>query len=124
MSLYALSCIAAFSPLVGAALAGFLGWKLGRTFAHSVTIASVAVSFAASPGAPAPGHSNTKALGQVLYTDYVYAFELAAVVLLVAIVSAIAITLRSRKETKYQDPAAQLSVKASERLKIVKGMGE
>ena len=79
---------------------------------------------AASPGAPAPGHSNTKALGQVLYTDYVYAFELAAVVLLVAIVSAIAITLRSRKETKYQDPAAQLSVKASDRLKIVKGMGE
>ena len=51
MSLYALSCIAAFSPLVGAVLAGFLGWKLGRTFAHSVTIASVAVSFLASLGA-------------------------------------------------------------------------
>ncbi|HEX5128958.1 MAG TPA: NADH-quinone oxidoreductase subunit L [Usitatibacter sp.] len=51
MSLYTLSCIAAFSPLVGAILAGFLGWKLGRTFAHSVTIASVAISFAASVGA-------------------------------------------------------------------------
>src|SRR6478736_9796619 len=48
MSLMTLSCIAAFSPLVGAALAGFLGWKLGRTFAHSVTILSVAISFAAS----------------------------------------------------------------------------
>jgi NADH-quinone oxidoreductase subunit J len=78
----------------------------------------------ATPGAPPPGFSNTKALGHVLYTDYVYAFELAAVVLLVAIVAAIAITLRSRKETKYQDPSAQLSVKASDRLKIVKGMGE
>jgi NADH-quinone oxidoreductase subunit L len=43
-----LSCIAAFAPLVGAILAGFLGWKLGRTFAHSVTILSVAISFAAS----------------------------------------------------------------------------
>ena len=77
-----------------------------------------------SPGAPPPGFSNTKALGHVLYTDYVYAFELAAVVLLVAIVAAIAITLRSRKETKYQDPSAQLAVKASDRLRIVKGMGE
>ncbi|HET7729935.1 MAG TPA: NADH-quinone oxidoreductase subunit L [Usitatibacter sp.] len=51
MDLFALSCIAAFSPLVGAILAGFLGWKLGRTFSHSVTIASVAVSLAASLGA-------------------------------------------------------------------------
>jgi NADH-quinone oxidoreductase subunit J len=63
----------------------------------------------ASAGAPPPGFSNTKALGHVLYTDYVYAFELAAIVLLVAIVAAIAITLRSRKETKYQDAATQLA---------------
>ena len=77
-----------------------------------------------SPGAPPAGFSNTKALGQVLYTDYVFAFELAAIVLLVAIVAAIALTLRTRKETKYQNPAAQLAVKASDRLKIVKGMGE
>src|SRR5688500_3544947 len=48
MTLYTLSCIAAFAPLVGAILAGFLGWKLGRTFAHTVTIASVAISFVAS----------------------------------------------------------------------------
>ncbi len=51
MDLMTLSSIAAFSPLVGAVLAGFLGWKLGRAFAHSVTIASVAISFAASLGA-------------------------------------------------------------------------
>ena len=48
MDLFTLSCIAAFSPLVGAVLAGFLGWKLGRAFAHSVTIASVAISCLAS----------------------------------------------------------------------------
>ena len=48
MDLMTLSCIAAFSPLLGAILAGFLGWKLGRTFAHTAAIASVAVSFAAA----------------------------------------------------------------------------
>ncbi|HLX25250.1 MAG TPA: NADH-quinone oxidoreductase subunit J [Usitatibacter sp.] len=71
---------------------------------------------------PPPGYSNTKALGRVLYTDYVFPFEIAAVILLVAIVAAIALTLRSRKETKYQDPQTQLAVKASDRLKIVKGL--
>ena len=73
---------------------------------------------------PPEGYSNTKALGSILYTDYVFPFELAAVVLLVAIVAAIALTLRKRKETKYQDPQTQLSVKASDRLRIVKNMGE
>ncbi|HEX7605558.1 MAG TPA: NADH-quinone oxidoreductase subunit L, partial [Usitatibacter sp.] len=48
MDLMTLSCVAAFTPLVGAMLAGFLGWKLGRAFSHTVTIASVAISFAAS----------------------------------------------------------------------------
>jgi NADH-quinone oxidoreductase subunit J len=73
--------------------------------------------------APPEGYSNTKALGSILYTDYVYPFELASVILLVAIIAAIALTLRKRKETKYQDPQTQLSVKASDRLRIVKGMG-
>ena len=73
-----------------------------------------------SPGAPAAGHSNTKELGRLLYTDYVFPFELAAVVLLVAIVAAIALTLRRRKETHYQDPAVQLAATKAGRLKIVK----
>ena len=75
---------------------------------------------AAAASAPPANYSNTKALGSVLYTDYVFPFELAAVILLVAIVAAIAVTLRSRKETKYQDPQTQLSVKASDRLRVVK----
>jgi NADH-quinone oxidoreductase subunit J len=65
-------------------------------------------------------YSNTKELGRVLYTDYVYAFELAAVILLVAIVAAIALTLRRRKDSKYIDPAAQIRVKRGDRLRIVK----
>jgi NADH-quinone oxidoreductase subunit J len=76
------------------------------------------------PAAAATGYSNTKALGRIIYTDYVFAFELAAVILLVAIVAAIAITLRSRKETKYQDPHAQLSARVGDRLRIVKMRSE
>jgi NADH-quinone oxidoreductase subunit J len=77
-----------------------------------------------SPAAPAAGYSNTKELGRVLYTDYVFPFELAAVILLVAIVAAIALTLRSRKETKYQNARTQLSASPGERLRIVKMMDE
>jgi NADH-quinone oxidoreductase subunit J len=73
---------------------------------------------------PPAGYSNTKELGRILYTDYVFPFELAAVILLVAIVAAIALTLRSRKETKYQDPKVQLAVRPGDRLRIVKMMDE
>ena len=79
---------------------------------------------AAAGAAPPAGYSNTKALGSVLYTDYVFPFELAAVVLLVAIIAAIALTLRHRKETKYQDPQTQLAARASERLRVVKMKSE
>jgi NADH-quinone oxidoreductase subunit J len=74
-------------------------------------------------GTPAPhpaDYSNTKELGRLIYTDYVYAFELAAVILLVAIVAAIALTLRCRKDSKYIDPAEQVKVKRNDRLRIVK----
>jgi NADH-quinone oxidoreductase subunit J len=63
--------------------------------------------------------SNTKELGRLLYTDYVYAFEIAAVVLLVAIIAAIALTLRRRKDTRGQDPAAQVRVRREERVRLV-----
>jgi len=72
-----------------------------------------------APADPGPGYSNTKALGRLLYTDYAYPFELAAVLLLVAIIVAIALTLRKRKDTKYQDPAKQAVVKRSERVRVV-----
>lgn len=65
-------------------------------------------------------YSNTRALGRVLYTAYVYPFEIAALVLLVAIVAAIALTMRARRQTKYQDPAQQVRVQARERVRVVK----
>ena len=73
---------------------------------------------AATP-APASG-GNTRALGLLLYTDYVYAFEIAAVVLLVAIVAAIALTHRRRRETRYQDPGEQVKVRAADRLRVLR----
>jgi NADH-quinone oxidoreductase subunit J len=70
--------------------------------------------------APLPeGYDNTRALGQLIYTQYVYAFEIAAVILLVAIVAAIALTLRRRKDTKGQNPADQVRVRAKDRLRMV-----
>jgi NADH-quinone oxidoreductase subunit J len=80
-----------------------------------------------APGRPAAtpaDYSNTKELGRVLYTDYVFPFEIAAVILLVAIVAAIAITLRSRKGTKSQDTRTQLAAHPAGRLRIVKMMDE
>ena len=74
----------------------------------------------AAPAKHAADYSNTKELGEMLYTNYLYPFEIAAVILLVAIVAAISLTLRRRPETRYQDPASQVVVKKKDRLKIVK----
>ena len=66
------------------------------------------------------GYSNTEALGAVLYTDYVYPFELAAVILLVAIVAAITLTIRRRPGLKVQDVARQVAVRSRDRVRIVR----
>ena len=66
-----------------------------------------------------PGYSNTRELGRVLYTQYVYAFEIAAVILLVAIIAAIALTLRRRKDSRSQDPARQVAARREERVRLV-----
>ena len=69
-------------------------------------------------------YSNTKELGRILYTDYVYAFELASVILLVAIIAAIALTMRRRPNTRYQSPGKQMQVLKEDRLRIVKMKAE
>jgi NADH-quinone oxidoreductase subunit J len=66
------------------------------------------------------GYSNTRELGRVLYTVYAYPFEIAAVILLAAIVAAIALTLRRRPGTKYQNPARQVRVNRADRVRLVK----
>jgi NADH-quinone oxidoreductase subunit J len=98
------------AAVVGVLMAGEMGLLLWRGVNGSDSAAV----------APAANVSNTKLLGRVIYTDYVFAFELAAMILLVAIVAAIAITLRTRKETKYQDPRMQLAARSRDRLKVVK----
>ena len=71
------------------------------------------------PMATGPETSNTLELGKLLYTEYLYPLEIAAVILLVAIVAAIALTLRTRKDSKYVNPADQVRVKARDRVRIV-----
>ncbi|MBD9668340.1 NADH-quinone oxidoreductase subunit J [Variovorax paradoxus] len=69
--------------------------------------------------AMAAGNSNTLELGKLLYSEYLYPLEIAAVILLVAIVAAIALTLRTRKDSKYVNPSDQVRVKARDRVRIV-----
>jgi NADH-quinone oxidoreductase subunit J len=71
--------------------------------------------------APAAGdYSNTRALGRLIYTVYAYPFELAALILLVAIIAAIVLTMRRRKDTKYQDPARQINIRREDRVRVIK----
>jgi NADH-quinone oxidoreductase subunit J len=72
--------------------------------------------FSANP----EGYDNTKALGAVLYTEHVYAFEIAAVILLVAMVAAITLTMRKRPGLKLQNISEQVAVRAKDRIRIVK----
>lgn len=73
-----------------------------------------------APAAQGAGYNNTEALGSVLYTVYMYPFEIAAVILLVGIIAAIGLTMRKRPETKFQDPSVQVRVKKADRLRVIK----
>ncbi|MBU3558835.1 NADH-quinone oxidoreductase subunit J [Polynucleobacter sp. Nonnen-W13] len=64
--------------------------------------------------------SNTQALGMLIFVDYVYAFEVAGVILLVAIIAAVALTLRNRKDSKAQNIHEQVSVNSADRMRIIK----
>lgn len=78
-------------------------------------------NFPAASRQPAD-YSNTEVLGQLLYTVYVYPFEIAAAILLLAIVAAIALTLRRRPDSKSQNPAQQVRVRREDRVRLVKKM--
>jgi NADH-quinone oxidoreductase subunit J len=86
----------------------------------ALTLVGSRLGIPAGAGAdPVGAGSNTKALGGLVYTEYVYPFELAAVILLVAIIAAIALTHRKRRETKYQDPSEQVKVRPRDRLRVL-----
>ncbi|TMH31726.1 MAG: NADH-quinone oxidoreductase subunit J [Betaproteobacteria bacterium] len=72
-----------------------------------------------NPAPSPPNFSNTRMLGLQIYTDYAYPFEIAAVILLVAIIAAIALTHRTRRESKYQNPADQVKVRSRDRLRVL-----
>jgi NADH-quinone oxidoreductase subunit J len=74
---------------------------------------------AAGVGVNAAGYSNTKELGLLLYTEYLYPIEVAAVILLVAMIAAIALTLRQRKDSKAINPSLQVHVRAADRLVVL-----
>jgi NADH-quinone oxidoreductase subunit J len=101
---------------VGAAVALFIVVQLIFVFSAKQS----GLLEASAPARHGAQYSNTEALGKILYTDYVYPFEIAAAVLLVAIVAAIALTMRRRAGTKHQRPSEQVAVRRQDRIRIVK----
>jgi NADH-quinone oxidoreductase subunit J len=101
-------------------LAGFVGVLMAVEMVLVLGTRHFGVERVIAPEPHAADYSNTAELGRLLYTDYVLPFELAAVVLLVAIIAAIALTMRRRKNSKYTNPAQQVKVKRDDRLRIVK----
>lgn len=98
------------AALVGVVIALEMAWVLQRGFDTTV----------AKPIEGPAGMPNTKLLGIEIYTDYLYPLEIAAVLLLVAIIAAIALTLRRRKDVRGQNPSEQVKAKKADRLRIVK----
>ena len=110
---------------------GFWGYfPLAATIGVIIVLEMAAVLLRSfwAPEAQVPAAANTiggtKALGMLIYTEYVYAFEVAAVILLVAIVAAVALTLRRRKDSKYFSPADAVKVKSTDRVRLVKMKSE
>ena len=104
-----------YLPL-GAAVALIVVLEIG----HVIWFRSQGLQFLTVPQSLPADHSNTKELGAVLYTEHVYAFEIASVVLLLAIVAAITLTMRKRPGLKVQDIVKQVGVRAADRVRIVK----
>ncbi len=104
-----------YAPL-GAVIAGLMIFEI----VYVVWVKHLGYDLAAVGTPLAAGESNTKALGAVLYTDYALPFQLAAVVLLVAIVAAITLTMRRRPGYKQQDVVAQVATRKADRLRIMK----
>ena len=101
---------------IGVAVALIVVLEIG----HVIWFRSQGLAFLGTPEAQPEDYSNTKELGAVLYTEHVYAFEIASVILLLAIVAAITLTMRKRPGLKVQDVAKQVAVQAKDRVRIVK----
>jgi NADH-quinone oxidoreductase subunit J len=106
----------------------WLGWLTALVVVLEIAGVVAARTFGvdvARGATPLPaGYSNTAELGRVLYTQFAYPFELAAMVLLVAIIAAITLTMRKRPGHKVQDASRQVAVRAQDRIRIVKMQSE
>ncbi|MEI7917079.1 MAG: NADH-quinone oxidoreductase subunit J [Methylophilaceae bacterium] len=100
-------------------MAGFIGVLMAAEMVMILGTKHFGLARVSAPPPHLAGYSNTAELGRQLYTDYLMPFELAAVVLLVAIVAAIALTLRDRKDSKFINPAEQVRVKRADRIRMV-----
>ncbi|MEW6705900.1 MAG: NADH-quinone oxidoreductase subunit J [Pseudomonadota bacterium] len=99
-------------------IAGFIGALIALEMAL-VLMGGFRLADAPAPTAEVLKMGNTKVLGIEIYTKYLYPLQIAAVLLLVAIIAAIALTLRARKDSRYQDPSKQVKVKKADRLRVV-----
>jgi NADH-quinone oxidoreductase subunit J len=100
-------------------LAGAIGAVIALEIGF-VVLRGFKLSDAPAPDAALAQFGNTKVLGMELYSQYLYPLEIAAVVLLVAIIAAIALTMRRRKDSRYQNPSEQVKARKADRLRIVK----
>src|SRR6202022_276336 len=102
----------------------WLGWLTALAVIVEIVgviwVRGVGIDVSKSPVPTAPDYSNTLELGRVLYTRYAYPLELAAMLLLVAIVAAIALTMRHRPNLKQQDINAQVAVRREDRVRLLK----
>ena len=105
---------------LGALLGGVIAAEMAAVLLTGFPDTEAAPQAAGGWGAAVAEVSNTKELGKLLYTQYVYPVQVAAVILLVAMVAAIALTLRERKDSKAINPAEQVRVRAGDRLKVVR----
>jgi NADH-quinone oxidoreductase subunit J len=100
-------------------LAGLVGALIALEMA-AVLLGGFKVSVAKEMPPEVLAMGNSKALGVEIYTHYLYPLQVAAVLLLVAIIAAIALTLRARKDSKFQDPSVQLKAKKADRVRLLK----
>ena len=108
-----------FAALIGVLIALEMGMVLMGGFGDVEDAKNAATTMVNAAGQTVP-YSNTQALGKLLYTQYLYPVEIAAVILLVAMIAAIALTLRKRKDSKAIPPSEQVHVRSADRVRIVK----
>ena len=97
-----------------------LGLVIGAVLVVEMSFVLATTWYGAGPQVPvADDYNNTRVLGEAMYTQYVYAVEVGAALLLVGMIAAISLTLRRRRDAKYNDPAAAVRVRAKDRFRLV-----